>query len=171
MADDPQRTDPKGTMETVPPPKGAKDAYSAPTRVGTLPEHVLAVMREQEASDAAVLSRTRTGMRAAVTSPLAPPPLPRSLEAPVEAAPVEAAPVEAAPVEAANVASQSHLHTAGAWLPLLPAPPPSVTVPPLAPRMTPLPPASIGLVRSILVVAAFALLGALVAVAIMFAGS
>jgi hypothetical protein len=152
MADDPERTDPKGTMETVPPPKGAKDAYSAPTRVGTLPEHVLAAMREQEASDAAVLSRTRSGMRAAVTSPFAPPPLPRSFEAAPDGA-------------------QPPVHTPGAWLPLLPAPPPSDALPPLAPRMTPLPPASIGLVRSILVVAAFALLGALVAVAIMFAGS
>lgn len=36
---------------TLPPPNGAKDMYSAPTRVGTLPEQVLAAMRDRQASD------------------------------------------------------------------------------------------------------------------------
>lgn len=36
---------------TLPPPNGAKDMYSAPTRVGTLPENVLAAMRDRQAPD------------------------------------------------------------------------------------------------------------------------
>ena len=60
----------------MPPPSGAKDAYSAPTRVGALPEDVLAAMRQQE-TDAALAARTRSGtQRAARVS--APPPLPGS---------------------------------------------------------------------------------------------
>lgn len=70
MPDEPERADPNDSIDTVPPPRGAKDAYSAQTRVGTLPEHVLAAMREQEASDAAVVSRNRpsSGSQAATTS-------------------------------------------------------------------------------------------------------
>jgi len=79
MADDAERIDPKGTMETVPPPKGAKDAYSAQTRIATLPEHVLEAMRAHE-TDASLEKRTKSGMRAAAVAapspPLAPPPLP-----------------------------------------------------------------------------------------------
>lgn len=128
MADDPDRADPNGTLDTVPPPKGAKDAYSAPTRVGTLPEHVLEAMREQ-VPDAAVLSRTSSEMRAAARSPLVPPPLPTSLD-----------------------------------------------VPSLVPELVPLhgvrahEPTPESLAWSLVVVAVFALLGALVATAIMFAG-
>ncbi len=80
MADDAERIDPKGTMETVPPPKGAKDPYSAQTRVATLPEHVLEAMRAQE-TDASLEKRTKSGMRAAAV-----PPAPASLAPP--AAPV-----------------------------------------------------------------------------------
>jgi hypothetical protein len=151
MPDDPERADPKGTMDTVPPPKGAKDAYSAQTRVGTLPEHVLAAMREQEASDAAVLSRTRGGMRAAMRSTLAPPPLPTSVEAPALEAPPEPLPPRA--------------------LPFFPGSPPGIAFAPSPRRLTPLLTTPVSLVHSLLVVAAFALLGALVAVAIVFAGS
>ena len=54
-----RRPEPK----TVPPPQGAKDAYSAPTRVRTLPEEVLAAMRQQE-TDASLAARTRSGRSA-----------------------------------------------------------------------------------------------------------
>lgn len=153
MPDEPERADPNDSIDTVPPPRGAKDAYSAQTRVGTLPEHVLAAMREQEASDAAVVSRTRAGMRAAMRSPLAPPPLPTSLETPDRAAPPEP--------------------THGRALPPSPAPPPGIASPPppSAPRAAPLPATPASLVRTLLVVAAFALLGALLAVAIIAVGS
>jgi len=53
MSDDDRTSEPK----TLPPPKGAKDMYSAPTRIGTLPEEVLAAMRA-EASDTTVAART-----------------------------------------------------------------------------------------------------------------
>jgi hypothetical protein len=79
MADDSERIDPKGTLETVPPPHGAKDPYSAQTRVGTLPEHVLEAMRQQE-TDASIERRTKSGMQASAArppaKPLAAPPLP-----------------------------------------------------------------------------------------------
>ncbi|MBX3259941.1 MAG: hypothetical protein KF782_09640 [Labilithrix sp.] len=65
-----RRPEPK----TVPPPQGAKDAYSAPTRVGTLPEEVLAAMRQQE-TDASLAARTRSGTRAATRSSPPPPDL------------------------------------------------------------------------------------------------
>ena len=68
------KPDPLTTVETVPPPKGASDAYSAKTRVGTLPEHVLEAMRDRE-TDAAIERRTKSGMRAAAAA-LAPAPLP-----------------------------------------------------------------------------------------------
>ncbi len=68
MSDDERRPEPN----TVPPPKGAKDMYSAPTRIGTLPEEVLAAMRA-EASDATLASRTSV-MESAALERLRPPP-------------------------------------------------------------------------------------------------
>jgi hypothetical protein len=63
---------PRSESKTVPPPKGAKDAYSAPTRVGTLPEEILAALRQREVTDVAPDARTRSGtmpvMRATVPS-------------------------------------------------------------------------------------------------------
>jgi len=59
---------------TVPPPHGAKDMYSAQTRIGTLPEEVLAAMRT-EASDASLASRTSSAALARLR-----PPMPPSLE-------------------------------------------------------------------------------------------
>lgn len=53
---------------TTPPPGGSKDMYSAPTRVGTLPENVLAVMRDRQAPDEELVS-TR------YVRPFVPPPL------------------------------------------------------------------------------------------------
>ncbi|MBN9161004.1 MAG: hypothetical protein BGO98_06120 [Myxococcales bacterium 68-20] len=74
MSDGDRREEPT----TVPPPSGAKDAYSAPTRVGTLPEDVLAAMRQHD--DQTLAARTRSGtQRAARVS--APPPLPGSTPA------------------------------------------------------------------------------------------
>ena len=61
MSDDDRTSEPK----TLPPPKGAKDMYSAPTRIGTLPEEVLAAMRA-EASDATVAARTSIMQNAAL---------------------------------------------------------------------------------------------------------
>jgi hypothetical protein len=75
MPDDHERLDPKGTMDTVPPPTGASDAYSAQTRVGTLPEHVLEAMRQHE-TDASLASRTNRGMRSAQRPSLAAPLVP-----------------------------------------------------------------------------------------------
>lgn len=92
MPDDPERSDPKGTMETVPPPKGASDAYSAQTRVGTLPEHVLEAMRLHE-TDASIASRTKSGMRSAHRPPFAAPAVPAFPE--VEAPTTPAAPAPA----------------------------------------------------------------------------
>lgn len=51
--------------QTVPPPAGASDVYSAQTRLGTLPEDVLAAMREEQAKNG-MLDRTRSGTRPAV---------------------------------------------------------------------------------------------------------
>lgn len=58
--------------KTVPPPRGAKDMYSAPTRIGTLPEDILAAMRNE--SDG---RRTQSGSQPIVR--LEPPPLPSNL--------------------------------------------------------------------------------------------
>lgn len=219
MADEAKRsTDPEGTMDTVPPPKGAKDAYSADTRVGTLPEHVLAAMRDHE-TDAALAARTTSGTRAAQRPSLAaprvpsfpatPPPLPPGASRPPPVAPAGAPPLPWSrlatprPMRAASPASpRESLPPASPLAPLALTPldgwlaspppmsiqPPPVSLPPPAmqapeepaiprlswppslSRITPLPPATRDLVRSIVVVAVFALLGALVAVAITLAG-
>ena len=73
MSDEERRPEPN----TVPPPQGAKDMYSAPTRIGTLPEEVLAAMRT-EASDATLAARTSV-MDAAALERLRPP-MPPPLE-------------------------------------------------------------------------------------------
>lgn len=95
MTHDPDLSDPDGTLETVPPPQGAKDPYSAATRVGTLPEHVLEAMR-QHAPDASLQSRTKSGMQRSAARPLAAPAVPSFAEA---APPVPVpAPLVATPV-------------------------------------------------------------------------
>ena len=95
MTHDPDRSDPDGTLETVPPPQGAKDPYSAATRVGTLPEHVLEAMR-QHVPDASLVKRTKSGMQRSAWRPFAAPALPSF----TEAAPVP--PPEPAPVALAT---------------------------------------------------------------------
>jgi hypothetical protein len=134
MADDAERVDPKGTMETVPPPNGAKDAYSAQTRVATLPEHVLEAMRARE-TDASLEKRTKSGMRAAAVpappSPLAPPPLP-------------------------SFASEAEIS-----IPVI-----HMAIAPEQPAQRPVHGRGIVILRSIAIVAAFALLGALLAAAL-----
>ena len=103
MTTDPERNDPDVTLETVPPPQGAKDPYSAQTRVGTLPEDVLEAMR-QHAPDASLEKRTKSGMQRAAARPLAAPAVPSFAEAaalPLQdpaRAPRPASPVVAAPV-------------------------------------------------------------------------
>ncbi len=90
MSDDEQdRPEPK----TLPPPNGAKDMYSAPTRIGTLPEEVLAAMRD-EASDASLAARTSVMEAAALerAKPLLTPPLE---EVPIDVAPADGALVHA----------------------------------------------------------------------------
>jgi len=72
MAHDPERIDPRGTLDTLPALSEADDAYSAETRVGTLPEHVLEAMRKQE-TDASLEKRTKSGMLRAPVRPLPPP--------------------------------------------------------------------------------------------------
>lgn len=70
MSDENRKPEP----ETVPPPNGARDMYSAATRIGTLPEEVLAAMRT-EAPDAALAARTSI-MEIAALERLRPPPPP-----------------------------------------------------------------------------------------------
>ncbi|MDB4945895.1 MAG: hypothetical protein JWP97_5429 [Labilithrix sp.] len=182
MKDDSERFDPKGTMDTLPPPHGESDAYSAATRVGTLPEHVLEAMRKQE-TDASLQRRTRSGMQKAAVMPrvqsppqLAPPspltPLVIRADVPAESglvakamtpqegwlsAPPPAPASGAQPTAAARVSSRPatalHVPPAAPILPTL------ISVNPLAPRGS--------LVRSLLIVAVFAALGAVVAVALL----
>lgn len=65
-----QPTLPDHDPTTLPPPAGAEDAYSAKTRVATLPENVLSAMREQEAVGLARAERrTRSGTRMAAAKP------------------------------------------------------------------------------------------------------
>ena len=103
MTHDPDRSDPDGTLETVPPPQGAKDPYSAQTRMGTLPEDVLEAMR-RHAPDASLEKRTKSGMQRAAARPLAAPAVPSFAEAaPLRLqgsahAPLPASPAVAAPV-------------------------------------------------------------------------
>lgn len=72
-------------VATVPPPAGANCAYSANTRLATLPEEVLTALREQE-SDAALQKRTQSGTRRAVTAPRVAPPPPATPSFPFEVA-------------------------------------------------------------------------------------
>lgn len=83
---DPEEGDPQRAIATLPPPHGAKDAYSAQTRVGTLPEHVLEAMRLHE-TDASLEKRTKSGMLRAAARPLTPPPPPTFSAAAPRAAP------------------------------------------------------------------------------------
>lgn len=99
MTHDPDRSDPDGTRETVPPPQ---DPYSAATRVGTLPEHVLEAMR-QHVPDASLVKRTKSGMQRSATRPLAAPALPSFAEA--AALPPALAPASVAPAPAVAVAA------------------------------------------------------------------
>lgn len=89
MSDDNRPPEPK----TLPPPNGAKDMYSAPTRIGTLPEEVLAAMRA-EASDATLAARTSTMEAAALerAKPALAPPPPAPRDALVEIAPASLEP-------------------------------------------------------------------------------
>jgi len=76
-----ERVSTTSEMRTLPPPSGSKDMYSAPTRVGTLPEHVLAAMRDRQAPDENIIA-TRYAAPfmppppAAEPVPPPPPPLP-----------------------------------------------------------------------------------------------
>ena len=101
MADDPERADPEGTLDTVPPPRGCNDAYSAPTRVGTLPEQVLEAMRLRE-TDALLEKRTKSGMRAAAGARAVRPPLPARPPSPSPSAPSVPTPE---PMQIATLAS------------------------------------------------------------------
>lgn len=97
MPDESERVDPKGTMETVPPPKGESDAYSAQTRVGTMPEQVLEAMRQRE-SDAALASRSKSGMRPAQRPRFAAPAVPAFPEVEAPTTPAAPAPTSLAAV-------------------------------------------------------------------------
>ena len=110
--------------KTLPPPKGAKDMYSAPTRIGTLPEEVLAAMRA-EASDASLAARTSVMESAALER-----------ARPVIAPPLEEIHIDVAPPELVHAEAL------------------------VAPRAS--------VVRSLVVIAVFAGLGGLVAVALTF---
>lgn len=129
MSDDNRAPEPK----TLPPPNGAKDMYSAPTRIGTLPEEVLAAMRA-EASDATLAARTSTLEAAA---------LERAKPAPASPAPEDAL-VELAPLSLEQETVHDDETDALARY------------------------ARAGLLRSVIVIAAFAALGALVAAALAF---
>ncbi len=83
---DPEEGDPQRAIATLPPPHGAKDAYSAQTRVGTLPEHLLEAMRLHE-TDASFEKRTKSGMLRAAARPLTHPPPPTLSAAAPRAAP------------------------------------------------------------------------------------
>ena len=62
-----ERVSTTSETRTLPPPSGAKDMYSAPTRVGTLPENVLAAMRDRQTPDENIIA-TR------FAAPFVPPP-------------------------------------------------------------------------------------------------
>lgn len=133
----------------MPPPQGARDPYSAQTRVATQPEHVLEAMRARE-TDASLQQRTKSGTRAAVR-PAVPPPLPPlapilTLSIPTPGQwPSPIVVPEAAPVEAQEISRDL----------LLPA---------LTPRNL-----RAELLRTLLMLGAFALLGALLAAVIALA--
>lgn len=136
---DPEEGDPQRAIATLPPPHGAKDAYSAQTRVGTLPEHVLEAMRLHE-TDASLEKRTKSGMLRAAARPLTPPPPPTFSAAAPRAAP-------------------STLATP------LPTPAPTSARVVVAPSKT-----QRSALRSLVLVALFALLGAVCATALALLG-
>lgn len=144
---------------TVPPPKGARDAYSATTRVGTLPEDVLLAMRDRE-TDAALAARTRSGTRRAVRIPL-PPPLPAA---------ARSSPVQSfAPIPVPTISSSYEDPVPKPIEPLQEALPSGPWLAPSVPEelIEDFEPQS-GLARSVVIVAVFAALGGLVAAAITF---
>jgi hypothetical protein len=185
----PMSETPPGTeRDTIPPPDGAQDLYSAPTRVGQLPADVLAALRES--SDDAAGARTKSGTRAALRLP--PPSSAELAQArsllqpePHEEAPWSSAPL---PLDQPPWSSAPLPLDQPPWssTPLpLEQPPWSSTPPPLeqppwsstplplgqapwssAPPVLPHPPQRASLVHSLLVVAIFAALGGLVAAAI-----
>ena len=177
MADDPDGYDRNGTKDTVPPPNGAKDAYSAQTRVGTLPEHVLEAMRRHE-SDALLEKRTKSGMQSAAVQAR-----PRTLEQPASS-PQPIAPPSSGVISAPMPA----IHTPqDGWLSGAPGAPTPLPLPtPLSPSLqltrptpAPMPPTLMSarprsmkpnVWRSVAIVAIFALLGALLAAFITRAG-
>ena len=137
--------DPQRAIATLPPPHGAKDAYSAQTRVGTLPEHVLEAMR-LHATDASLEKRTKSGMLRAAARPLTPPPPPTFSAAAPRAAP-------------------STLATP------LPTPAPTSAPVVVAPVVVAPSKAQGSALRSLVLVALFALLGAVCAAALALLGS
>jgi hypothetical protein len=187
-SDKSEHDDPEGTLDTVPPPNGARDPYSAQTRVAPLPESVLAAMREHGVDGH---TRTRSGMRAVVRPPLAPPRLPtiepidtfdmddafvptqafELPEPPIPEMPASRRPVPHATIPrlpAPSPLAPLALTAEEAWS-ATPAPEPRRSSPvPLAPTATPV--SSVGLLGSVAVVAVFALLGAAVAALITLAG-
>lgn len=185
MAHDPERIDPRGTLDTLPAPNEANDAYSAETRVGTLPEHVLEAMRKQE-TDASLEKRTKSGLVRAAVRPLPPPrsparsgvPTPRPLTPsglqkrvrPPLPPPSPLAPLSIE-VEPRNIVASQESMLAGT--PLLPGPPaapaeaPLVAPPLRVPDVTPL---RRGMARSVVVIAVFAVLVAASVAALTLAG-
>lgn len=165
MADDPEGYDPKGTKDTVPPPRGASDAYSAQTRVGTLPEHVLEAMRRHE-PDALLQKRTKSGMLAAQVAPAPPPPktLQQPASGPVPITPPASGVVSAPQVPVIPTPQEGWLAPPSPLSPSLQLPRPH-TPPPMPPTLLSARPlrSKSNYWRSIAIVALFALLGALVA--------
>ena len=156
MSDDSRRPEPN----TVPPPHGAKDMYSAPTRVGTLPEELLEALRDQQAAQG---SLEASAQRAPANAPFGLPPQAFPSEPPTRPAVRATLPLEALDPRAGTS--------------LLVVPPADDLLAELAPDepLSPellidedLPPARSGLARSLVIVAIFAVLGALAAAAITF---
>lgn len=145
---------------TLPPPAGEEDMYSAQTRVGSLPEEVLAAMCADEA-DSRLPARTVSGTRRAVRPAPTPPSTALRPDTPEPFSTIRARtepPVADAhgahDIQAPSGPLPSALEDEAQFL--------STQSFELA-----LEPARSGLVRSIAIVAGFALLGGLVAYAIM----
>lgn len=167
--------------KTVPPPNGAKDAYSAPTRVGTLPEELLAAMRDAQTDAAlaeprALVGRTRSGTRPAqaVPVPMAPTPVPDDSQNLALGSSVEGAGDDAYEQPSYEQPSSSLSRPISRSITLVP--PPTSIVPIVTPSpwsapandLMDVPQFRPSLARSLFVVALFALLGGIVAAVIMF---
>ncbi|WP_146652992.1 hypothetical protein [Labilithrix luteola] len=170
--------------ETLPPPPGSNDAYSAPTRLATMPEAVLASIRS-EGPESTSPRRTQSGTRPSVprvAGPEAPESQPSSGAMPARpryepmaqtphetwlaTPPKTFVPVPLPP--SGTVMPQTRWESSPPSAPSS-FPPPAVSAPPLPTADTSITayraPRSSGLLRSILVVLVFALLGALFAAA------